>query len=165
VPEERHEDTWTITDHPVEQGTTISDHVFKNPARVTLHYVWSMLSRAGAPTNPSNTAQSATFLQQLYTQLLQIQAANAQGNLSTFAVYTGKRVYQNVLVESMSVITDPKTENVLDLRVTCKEIIIVNTQTVFSDPSTLKNPENNQAPVPMGPVSPTTLNFFNGVTG
>lgn len=151
VVEERHDDSWVITDHPVEQGTTVSDHVYKLPAKVMLTYVWSMLSRAGAPTNPSNTAKSITFLQKLYTQLLQIQAASASGIVSPFSVYTGKRVYPSMLVENMAVTTDAKNENVLSIRISCKELIVVTTQTtVLLNSSALANPANNAAPVSLG---------------
>ncbi len=54
VVEERHDDSWVITEHPVEQGSVISDHIYKLPATVTLSYLWSMAS-------PLNTASSQAF--------------------------------------------------------------------------------------------------------
>src|SRR6266478_6601275 len=35
------EDALIITEHPVEQGSTISDHAFKRPAHLRLHVGWS----------------------------------------------------------------------------------------------------------------------------
>ena len=105
VPEERHDDTWIITDHPVEQGSTISDHVYKLPARVTLTYVWSFYAQ--------NINGSQTFLRDLYAQLLSIQAIVPGQVLTPFSINTGKRLYQNMLVESMQVTTDKNTENML----------------------------------------------------
>jgi hypothetical protein len=150
VVEERHDDSWVIPDHPVEQGTTVSDHVYKLPAKLMLTYVWSMLSRDGAPTNPSNAAKSITFLQQLYQQLLLVNSASATGIVSPFSVYTGKRVYPFMLLENLAVTTDPKTENVLAIRASCKELIVVTTQTVMLNSAALVNPSNNAAPIEQG---------------
>jgi hypothetical protein len=165
VVEERHDDSWVITDHPVEQGTTVSDHVYKLPAKVVLTYVWSMLSRVST-TKPNNKT-STTFLQQLYQQLLQIQAANAAGIVSPFSVYTGKRVYQSMLLENLMVTTDAKNENVLSIRASCKELIMVSTTQPNS--GTPANPNNNAAPVSQGPMAllpaPTYTPSMEGVTG
>lgn len=38
---ERHVDEMEITDHPVQQGATISDHAYKRPAEVMLEVSWS----------------------------------------------------------------------------------------------------------------------------
>lgn len=39
--EEKHTDTVEITDHPIEQGATISDHAFQRPPELTLRVAWS----------------------------------------------------------------------------------------------------------------------------
>lgn len=39
--EEKHIDELEITDHPVEQGATITDHAFKRPVELTLRVAWS----------------------------------------------------------------------------------------------------------------------------
>ena len=45
--EEVHQDDLEITDHPIEQGASITDHAFKRPAEVTLKIGWS-----NSPRNP-----------------------------------------------------------------------------------------------------------------
>jgi hypothetical protein len=118
VLEEHHEDNLVITDHPVEEGAVISDHAYKMPAEVTLEYGWSMSSGF-------NSTFDSTFLNTLYQQLLQLQV-----DRTLFDVFTGKRKYSNMLVSSLSCTTDKATENVLLVRITCKEILRATTQVV-----------------------------------
>jgi hypothetical protein len=112
--------------------------------------VWSLLSRVSI-TSPNNAANSASFLRDLYNQLLQVQA-NASGVVTPFSVYTGKRYYPNMLLENLMVTTDKNTENVLSIRATCKELIMVTTQTANNPMfalQSLQNP-NNAPPVDLG---------------
>lgn len=158
VVEERHDDSWVITEHPVEQGSVISDHVYKLPATVTLTYLWAMASSL-------NASQSQDFLRQLYAKLLQIQSSLP---LQTFSVYTGKRVYLNMLLENLLVMTDQKTENVLSIRATCKEVLIANAATTLSlNPKALSLPSTTMPSTPVGPVSlqPAPTFNANGIPG
>jgi hypothetical protein len=69
-----------------------------------------------------------------------------------FDIYTGKRVYKNMLIKSLSQTTNPQSENSLMITAECREVIIVQTQTVAiqADPSKQKNPGATQAPVNTG---------------
>lgn len=117
VIEEQHEDRAQISDLPVEQGSTISDNVVDLPQSVTLTYGWS----AGSPQNVS---QSATFLRGIYTQIIQLKVSKVP-----FSIFTGKRVYANMLVETVSLTTDVNTENSLIVKVQCRQVLLVTTQT------------------------------------
>lgn len=145
ILEERHDDSWVITEHPVEQGSVIADHVFKNPAVVTLTYLFTFYGE--------NVAGSQSYLRDLYQGILNFQAPNSDGVILPFNIITGKRFYQNMLFQNISVTTDKNSENILSIRVTCKELIIVSSSTVqlsnTSDPPSLGDvvPQGTGTPV------------------
>jgi hypothetical protein len=111
--EETAEDDLQITEHPVEQGAPIADHAFKRPSQVTI--------RAGWSRQHSYDLSAETGV---YGQLLAWQAA-----LMPFDVYTGKRHYVNMLIERMTVPTDQHSEYALFATLSCRQVIIVGTQT------------------------------------
>lgn len=150
VIEERHEDELVITEHPVEAGATIADHAYKLPAEVTLTYVWGLGS-------PQNRTQDATFLQTLYQQLLQLQV-----NRTIFQVFTGKRIYSNMLLQALRVDTDRSTENALRVVATCREVLIATTQIVQTSSAVNQAfPQNNGPTVNMGPKALQPAPNFN----
>jgi len=171
--EERHSDELEITEHPVEQGAAIADHAFKRPAEVMIRCAWSnspsapgsLISQAvglgaalggrgvaiAAAALPTlNAAQSLLSgndqnqIKNIYQQLLQLQADRVP-----FDILTGKRAYTSMLMRSLSQDTDANTENVLAIVMVCRQVIIVQTQTVVvsNDARTMKEPEK---------TSPTT---------
>src|SRR6478752_4509081 len=80
--EERHEDNWVMTQHPVEVGSTITDHIYKLPATLDITAVTSMGSN-------QNKNQDSSFLKTLYNSLLAMGGA-------LLPVQTGKRPYKNM---------------------------------------------------------------------
>lgn len=143
--EEVHTDELEITNHPVEQGASITDHAFKLPAELVINCAWSNSPTTssegifGALLNQAATATSGTIngiqsvlsgndigqIKGIYASLLAIQESR-----TPFDILTGKRVYNSMLIKSLRVATDAKTENSLMVQMTCKQIIIVSTQTV-----------------------------------
>lgn len=135
---EEHHDEMIITDHPVEQGSTISDHAYRVPSRLSCRLAWSAaMSNAGVlsafnvtlPTIAGlfgifGTAGS-DFLRSTYQQLLQIMQ-----NRELLTIYTGKRTYENMLIQSIQERTTEETENSLLLEVRFREVILVSTSTV-----------------------------------
>lgn len=136
---EDHHDKLTITKHPVEQGAAISDHAFKEPALVRIRVGWSNSDDEadGDPQYASN----------VYLQLLALQSSR-----TLFDVNTGKRAYVNMLMETLTTITDPRTENSLLAEISCQELIIVETVavTVKSDQTVQTMPESTTPVVPAG---------------
>lgn len=131
---EEHTDELTITEHPVEQGASISDHAYKSPMRVVIRVGYSNSSQ-GAGGDPGYvTAQYQNFL-------------TLQATRQPFAIVTGKRRYSNMLVQSLAVTTDQTTENALLLTVTCREVIIVATQTATVPPADQHASPQKTAPV------------------
>lgn len=157
--EELHTDELEITEHPVEQGAAIADHAFKHPAEVVLNLAWSNSPvQSGSMVNAAIGAAAASSpvanalagivggvkaiggaLQQYqqnstgvtpsntaYSLLLEMQAQR-----SLFELYTGRRHYTNMIIRSLSVQNDFKTENALFIKVTCRQVILVNTEVVM----------------------------------
>ena len=111
VIEESHEDKAVITEHPVEQGAKINDHAYMEPARVTIRAGHSDTAGAGAS-------------REIYEKLLELMRKR-----EPFEIVTGKRLYQNMLIEAVSITTDNRTENALEVTADCREVIIVSVQT------------------------------------
>lgn len=171
--EERHTDDLEVTEHPVEQGAMISDHAYKRPAEVVLRLGWSNspparggilnpLVGAAVANSPALTSiadavnivqgvQTALSgagvdqVQAIYQTLLQLQESRA-----LFTVYTGKRVYTNMVCKSLATETDYKSANSLPITMTCKQVILVNTRTVSLPASTQKTPALTASPVNKG---------------
>ena len=142
VVEEVHTDTLTITDHPVEQGAPITDHAFKNPAELSMRIGWSSSSvaldavvssvvdsvKAGKLTTPK-----IKTVRDIYEDLLKLQASR-----KPFDVSTGKRLYKDMLIKSISTTTDASSENSLVVSVVLRQIIIVQTKAAKLKPETQK---------------------------
>lgn len=146
VQDENHVDELEVTDHPVEQGASITDHAFKLPSTLTLRYAWSQSPSPSPglrglipniiPTAPPQDVHD------IYTKLLTMQA-----NRELLTVYTGKRSYRNMLIQRLEVDTDQTSEYSLPTVVTLRELLLVTTQTASSPgvgPST--NPADTTYP-------------------
>ena len=104
-------DTLQITQHPVAVGAQITDHSFMDPARLDL----SMMT-----TNAQKQPFGEDYVQVVYQQVLALQKSR-----QTIAIQTGKRLYQSMLIASISMNTDQSTENALMLQISCQEVIMV----------------------------------------
>jgi hypothetical protein len=164
VTEEDHQDTLEITDHPVEQGATISDHAFKRPSEVTIKGAWSaspsvagLIDGAIGGLKSTITGAQAIVsgkapqtLVDRYTKLLELQKSAVP-----FEIYTGKRKYSNMLIRTLSVTTNKGSENSLEVTLQCREVQIVSTSvlTVSTDPSVHADPGSTVPPISMGTKS------------
>jgi hypothetical protein len=142
--DETGEDALQITDHPVEKGAPISDHAFKTPVTVNIRAGWDV---AHAKDLSAETG--------VYGLLLSWQAA-----MMPFDVITGKRSYSNMLMQRLSVVTDPTSEFALMATITCRQVIIVGTQTVeyqgmADNPDQHAQPDDTAPPQEKG-EQPTT---------
>lgn len=176
VVEEIHHDELEVTEHPIEVGAAIADHAFKRPAELVLKMAWSNSPSSSAgllnaavglgaaesnavlqAANVLGTAEAVVGLingaapdqiNAIYQQLLELQASRA-----LFAVYTGKRVYVNMVCKSLAVQTDFKTANSLIATMTCKQVIIVNTETVTLPKGSQANPSATATPANKGTLT------------
>ena len=141
--EEQERDELTITEHPVEQGAPISDHAFKRPSEVTIRAGWSLAVAGDLSANGGG----------IYGQLLQWQAA-----LQPFDLVTGKRTYKDMLIQSLTVTTDQRSEFALMADIHCRQVIIVKTSATQAatseDPNNQTDPAN-ASPADKGDKQPT----------
>lgn len=161
IIEEQHEDELELTEHPVEQGAAITDHAFKKPARVVLTLGWSnspsisaqIIAAGGVSTQSVLNGSQIDQIKLIYQNLLKLQSSRA-----LFTLYTGKRIYTNMVAKTIATSTDSKTENSFIVRVICQQIIIVNTQTVTLSKSVQKNPSQTASPINKGRQTPSEVN-------
>lgn len=150
VIEEHHTDESEITEHPVEVGSVIADHMYKRPSELMLTYVW-------ATGGQQNTQRDVSFLKTLYTKFLVL-----KDGATLLQVVTGKRVYQNMVVRSIDVRTDLNSENILELHLGLREIITASTQTVPLTPAAQQAlPQLTASPVLQGQQSLQPGTAFN----
>lgn len=147
VIEEQHTDELNITDHPVEKGSNISDHAYLAPPEVTMELGWS--ESAGRLNSLLGngfigSALNSISLVAIYQGLLAL-----QGNKTLLVVSTGKRLYKDMLIKSLSVTTDADTENCLMVKVTFRKVFIATTQDAMVLVEQQKEPEKT-APVQEG---------------
>lgn len=65
-----------------------------------------------------------SLIQDVYQQLLELQIS---GEL--IDIYTGKRIYENMLIKSLHTGSDVRSENALNCTLVCVNVIVVSTQT------------------------------------
>lgn len=132
VLRERHNDELEITEHPIERGGVIADHAFKRPAEVTVECGWSNSPPATLVSFVAGLVSGKPpqlSVQEVYTKLLDM-----QNSLELIDVLTGKRSYKSMLIRSLNVETDPKTENALLVSVTMRQINLASTQVLTLAP-------------------------------
>lgn len=110
VINENTSDTLTITKQPVQQGASITDHAYKEPTVFST----SILFR-------DNLTSS---LSKIYQSLIDLQS-----NRVPFDIITPKRIYRNMLIATLSQVTDKNTENCLSISMAFQEVIIVKVST------------------------------------
>jgi hypothetical protein len=143
--EERGTDRATITRHPVEQGAEISDHVYDEMPELII--------RCGATNSSPDAGGDEGYVTNLYAQLLTLKQSK-----TTMSVQTGKRLYQNMLIEMMELITDEKTEAALMLTINLRGLLIAQTQVVSVPPAAnMASPQNNAAVQQSGTKQPTPV--------
>jgi hypothetical protein len=128
--EENHTDELEITEHPVEQGAAVVDHAYVKPSTVTI--------KAGVSDASSKATAGDKRSVAVYNALLKL-----QGTREPFDLVTGKRVYKNMLIKSLAVVTDQTTENVLMVSAELQQIIIAHVVAVAVPRSRQKSRKTN----------------------
>jgi hypothetical protein len=129
--EEGATDELEITQHPVQEGASVTDHAFKQPARVSIKVLFN-----------DNDAP----LSVIYQKLLDLQQSR-----EPIDAVTGKRAYSNMLIRSISQTTSEQTETILSVTIELQEIIIARVSYV-SIPSRDKQqlPSKTDSPTDIG---------------
>jgi len=107
---EAEKQTAKLTDYPVEDGVSYSDHVILAPCEVTVQVGQGV---DDAETDPRDKLDK---LRELMTAREPIE------------LYTGKSYYKSMIITSISTTTDAKTETVMIASVTLREVRIAQTQ-------------------------------------
>lgn len=151
--EESHSDRLTVTQHPIADGSPVSDHAYKLPATITMRIGFS---NAGAINNAigagvagfasggisgalgaagSNLMSSFTEerVKTVYDNLLKLQFDRdawdkGKTALNPFKLVTGKKTYDKVVITEISIRTDRTTEYSLMVEVHMQEVFIVTTE-------------------------------------
>lgn len=151
--EELHDDRMVITEHPVEQGAQITDHAYKEPARLRLTLGWSN-SNPQAGFDPN-------YARNMYQELLSMQASR-----ELISVVTGKRTYSNMLIEGLRQITTEKTEYALMALMDLQQVILVDTSTTAVPPTSQQaDPQDTGAVQDLGTLQPGSVSFLNTAIG
>ncbi len=120
--QETHRSSARITDHPVESGATISDHVIIDPEELTLSVVVSntpTVSILEVPSIEQNRAETA------YQDLLAKKAARV-----AVEVTTTLRIYENMILTDVSCTRDANTGNIVMLSLSLREIRTATSATI-----------------------------------
>lgn len=125
--EENAQDDIEITQHPVQDGAVITDHAYKKPVTLTIRAQYSPL-------------MTGTPVDEMYRRLLDL-----QNQRIPMDVVTGKRLYTNMLIKSLSETTDRETSMVLNVTATLQEVIVTTVVTV-EVPSASMNRANQAEP-------------------
>lgn len=120
--EEKHDDEIEITEHPTDVGSPMHDHAYKVPPKLSMKLGWSeSAGRLNGMVGDSILSETTGLIAVYETlQLL-------KDNYVRLIISTGKRLYTNMLIKSLSCTTDKTTENVLMIDITFKKVFIVQT--------------------------------------
>jgi hypothetical protein len=138
-----------ITRQPVQTGAAITDHAFKKPVTFSAQILFQ--SSIGGSLGFTSSAPVGQFgaggsLPATYAKLLALQSS-----FMPFTVTTPKRTYNNMLLRTLGLTTDKKTENILAINIAFEEVILVPVVVGIVPKSQLKSPGKNAAnkPVPV----------------
>jgi len=140
VINENTNDTLTVTKQPVQQGASIGDHSYLEPTALSMSIYFNdnsleNLFSSQTLSNPVGTLNNSNGLAKIYASLLTLQSSRVP-----FTVVTPKRVYQTMLMTTLSQTTDKQTENCLKIDCTFQQIIIVPVATALVPRIQQKNP-------------------------
>lgn len=135
-------DALEITQQPVQQGATITDHAFKKPVTLAIQILFgsSVLPTIAGNVSSGLSVVPPQSLASIYQKLLAL-----QNSFQPFNVTTPKRTYANMLFATLGVTTDKKTENVLSINASFQQIITVPIGVTTLNRSQLNNPGSNGA--------------------
>jgi len=137
---ESHSDRLIVTRHPVESGSLISDHAYLDPPTVNLRWGWT------------ESMRGEWYAKSVYNNLRTIQSKRLPVVLTT-----GKRSYDNMVIESISETTDAWTEYCLIVDIVCRQVFIVTTQVIRTGSGTQAQPGQTQPATNVGKVAPSVV--------
>lgn len=140
---ETHTGAAETTDHPVEDGADITDHIRRKPEELTLKCNWSnyqLVYLASFRSDPSIPGgDPATRAEDAYKWLREVKDQGLLLEVTT----TLRETYENMAIVGMSVLRDKDRNNILEVDLNLREIIIATTEQVAA-PET-ENPSRGAA--------------------
>lgn len=145
VVSEDHADVVQVTQHPVQTSAAIADHAFKEPATVTIMAGWSNADAFFDLTE--------SYVREIYEGILRVQEER-----QLLDVYTGKRIYRNMVIVSVSTQTTAQTEYSLIANIICREVLTANVSAgLLSAQATQRLPSQTQSQTIRGVQTPTPV--------
>lgn len=126
---ETHTEESDITEHPVEDGGTTSDHIVSLPSKLDLNGIVTntpivyLASQFAKSPNVEDTFGSADRVATAYDELLRIKK---QGEIVT--AITSLREYSNMAIKTLVVVRDAANGKVLNATISLREVPTVKTQ-------------------------------------
>ncbi len=137
---ETHTSSAQVTEHPVEDGSNISDHVIQRPDSITIEGVVSNttlvfpqgLGLIAPAMSLARTVDGITndLAQTAYLGLLELIKGKQSGlarSISLVKIVTKLRTYENMIIENVTVNRDSSSANALFFTCTAREIKVVKT--------------------------------------
>jgi hypothetical protein len=168
---EQHTSTNEVTDHPVEVGVNIVDHVRPKPDVLKIEGMVSNtpLPSSDAPAYPV-TVNGITFLSKSQFQAARAGTAysdllSLQSSASLITVVTGLRTYDNMVIESLDVPRDAKVGQALRFSCTLKQIKTAVLQTAKIVPTAKVDKGKKATTTPTKEQSSSVLNSLDEASG
>ncbi len=132
--EEGHSSEMEVTENPIDNGSSITDHTFMRQARVRI-----TAGVSNTPLRPvsSDFGSGPQRTINAHKALLELQSSG-----EPFVVVTGLKTYHTMVCTSVNVIQDKDTSNALFFVAELRAIEIVSTQTVSYPPRKVGKPAN-----------------------
>lgn len=114
--DESHSDGMEVTNHAVQQGFVVTDHILRKPSTLSLNVI----------------VEGDFFglsIDDKYTQAIEFMRLG-----EVVDVVTTTRLYNNMIITSIDSMTDTKSEKLLSMRIDLIEIRIVNAEVVDVPP-------------------------------
>ena len=151
--EEKHTDETEITEHPTEVGAPINDHAFKKPPELKMKIGWSESAGKLNGLVGDSVLSGTTGLVTVYETLQKLQS-----NHVLLVISTGKRLYKDMLIKSLSNTTDLTSENSLMIEVSFKKVILVKTAETVVAVENQAKPAETSGVANKGSVQPKPVN-------
>lgn len=140
---EQFEASSNITDHPVDTGLLVSDHIYRNPRRYTLEGAVSdtpvgevqdpaatAIQRPGLPAQPVNPQRPAARRSiDAYQALLQLWQDG-----TVFDVQTHMGLWRNLTIQALNTTVTQENANMLHFTASLRELIRIDVQVVNTSP-------------------------------
>ncbi len=124
---EKHQQSVTVTDHQLENGSTVADHIRVDPAEVSMQAVVS-----DTPVlTPLSFVEEGSRPRQAYDTFVRLMRVG-----TVFDVRTNLRDYDNMVVTSVAAPQNVNTANIAELDIGMREIRFVSAQQVAAQPRT-----------------------------